>query len=150
MKLQQAEGFFDACVPENPTRDDLDQLVSDINFSNYERLLRRLYHARLSAGRTVEQVAELIGCDKDLIESIESGEYELSAGELREFALAVNSIVEYNVVDIAAERIAEKFIHRFTREAANEQWVAVRHYDWQTSKAVLALASTRGSITVTP
>ncbi|WP_405475703.1 helix-turn-helix domain-containing protein [Paenarthrobacter ilicis] len=73
------------------------QLVSDANNNSQHRLLFDLVRAREARGRTVEEVAEILGTTLDTVEDIESGDYEPNLTELRHYAYAIEAVIEFRV-----------------------------------------------------
>ncbi|PSS43662.1 hypothetical protein C6401_11070 [Arthrobacter woluwensis] len=70
-------------------------------------MLDELINAREAAGKSADDVAEYLGVTVDQVEEVESGQYELNLTELRQWALAVEAIVEIRVFNRALEKTPE-------------------------------------------
>jgi transcriptional regulator with XRE-family HTH domain len=60
--------------------------MSSVHSARYQELLRRLRKARLDAGMTQADVAELLDRPQSYVSKCESGERRIDATELEEFA----------------------------------------------------------------
>ncbi|WP_157365102.1 helix-turn-helix domain-containing protein [Arthrobacter sp. QXT-31] len=112
------------------------QLVSDANNSSQHKLLMDLAKARMMRGLTVQKVAELLGATTEIVEDIESGDYEPNLTELRQYAYAIEAVVEFRVHACAVEslsRISEKFWRHGS--VSDDLWVHVSWSDAMTERS---------------
>ncbi|UKA57510.1 helix-turn-helix domain-containing protein [Arthrobacter sp. FW306-2-2C-D06B] len=77
--------------------DDAAQSLADDNLGAQEHLWESLAAARRASGLTDEQVAERLGVTAELANAIGEGRIDITLGDLREFAYAVDAVVAYKV-----------------------------------------------------
>lgn len=117
------------------------QLVSDANNNYQKKLLHDLVEARRLRGRTVEEVAQLLHATAEVIEDIESGDYEPNLTELRQYAYAIEAVVEFRVHACAAEALST-FRGLMSHRLLNDNlWVNAAASPWSDAIHDLTAAS---------
>ena len=71
--------------------------MSSVHSTRYRELLKRLREARLKAGLTQEEVAELLGKPQSYVSKCESGERRVDVVELEDFAKLYGKRLSYFV-----------------------------------------------------
>ena len=79
------------------------QELTAANLDAQADLIIQLERARIISGRTIDQVAELLGIESELAQSILKGERDLTLHELRLLAFAADAVIEYEV-EAASEK----------------------------------------------
>lgn len=105
-----------------PSSDDCAQLVSDVNYSLVEDLITSLSEAREASGLEPLDVAKVLGVPTEMISEIESGEYDLSLDELREFLYAIDAIGSFKIIPNARKTIYDVLVKSASTSARN-MWV---------------------------
>lgn len=106
------------------------QLVSDANNSFQASLFDQLHAARIARGATVEEVARLLHADTSIVEDIESGDYEPNLTELRQYAWAIEAVIEYRVHSCAADPLAKFKSHMMTVPRTEDLWTTSTEISW--------------------
>lgn len=96
------------CEPK--TDPAVSNLISEANYSSQLRLLDQLRQARELCSMSTLEVAKKLHTTVEMVEDIESGDYELNLSELRQIAYAVDSFVEFRVHFNASSKISERLI----------------------------------------
>lgn len=68
-----------------------------INLANQKGLIRDLTQARHASGRSKQVVADLLGCEVEVIDLIENFEYDMTLSEIRVYAFAVDALIEIDI-----------------------------------------------------
>lgn len=76
---------------------DRAHVAARANIAAQNQLIRSLREFRLTAGVTVEDVARQCGTSGQIIEDIESGDWEMNLTELRHYANSVGAVVSFYV-----------------------------------------------------
>lgn len=97
--------------------------VADANLDQQEALVRGICTAQAESGRSVEELAALVGADPELIARAISGEDDLSLTEIRHIAVALNMVVGYRVYP--APRVWEIFERRHVQAMTRDLWTSV-------------------------
>lgn len=120
---------------------DVSQLVSDANNGYQSHLLKQLHNARRSRGRTVEEVAKLLGTDAAVVEDIESGDYEPNLTELRQYAWAIEAVIEYRVHACAGVSLSQYRFALMTSALVEEVWAPGGEIPWSDESSATSLTA---------
>ncbi len=96
-----------AVTPEDSVtaaRSAAKDFTARLNRRYQEGLVDQLVEAREAVGKSIAEVAAYLGIEVDLVEEVEAGEYELNLTELRQWALAVEVVIEIRVHNRAFDR----------------------------------------------
>ncbi|WP_284752635.1 hypothetical protein [Arthrobacter sp. efr-133-R2A-120] len=102
--------------------DDAAQSLADVNLGAQEHLWEALSAARVDSGLTHEQVATRLGVTAELAKAIGEGRIDVTLGDLREFAFAVDAVVAYKV----SPRYSTTF-DAFRRSLGELPWYSPTH-----------------------
>lgn len=135
------------------TDESISQLVSEANYSYQLRLVEALKVARSESGRSLQEVADLLGAPQELVRDIESNDYEMNLSELRQFAFAVDSVIEFRVHAGAAAALTsvQRIIERsggwdsLWQRHTSRSWSSARA-DVQATDAFVARVSEENAI----
>lgn len=106
------------------------QLVSDANNASQSRLFEQLVAARLAKGVSVDDVARLLHAETSIVEDIESGDYEPNLTELRQYAWAIEAVIDFRVHACAAEPLARFRSHMMAVSVSDEVWNSTTEVSW--------------------
>lgn len=123
IKLDAHGRLVPASSPGKPTTDECEQLVADINYSAIEDLLSSLLSTRLASGRSLTEVAATLDAPEEMVNDIETGNYELSLEELREYLYAIDAVASFKIVPNAREAIYSALVKASSISKAKDMWV---------------------------
>lgn len=78
-----------------------DLSLAQANVLAQQEMIQQLEAARIVSGRSVDEVAALLGVEPSMVQQSLSGERDLTLTELRLLAFAVDAVVEYEVESTA-------------------------------------------------
>ncbi|WP_445444457.1 hypothetical protein [Clavibacter sp. km3a] len=73
------------------------------NILHQQELFSELAEARIAAGRSVEEAAEILGVEPEILQRVEAGSEDMTLSELRQFAYAADAVISYHVQRKAGE-----------------------------------------------
>lgn len=125
-----------------PSIDECEQAVADLNFSAIKNLVNSFAKLRHASGRSVPEVARILGAPEDMVHQIESGNYGLSLDELSEYLYAINAVCSFRVAPNARTEVYSALVKKSSMRKAKNMWVEHKPAPSNeiTTRSVLGLA----------
>ena len=111
-----------------------EQIVARANLRIQREMVARFREIRESSGLSTSELADQLGATSEMVEAIESFEYDLSLTEIRHIAIALKAIVEVRVHIATAEHYAK------TARRTLEELIETRRI-WPSTKRVTSTPS---------
>ncbi|MGQ7788705.1 helix-turn-helix domain-containing protein [Nesterenkonia sp. K-15-9-6] len=136
-------------------RDVTPGLIARVNVRNQSELLEELRDAREASNLSESDLAERLGVDPEIVFQIESGEYELTLTELRQVALGLEVMIDFDVVrpsQVAFANGVEKYMVRVLErlDSKTPSWIDSRHSEDRENFSDAVLAALRRSLAHDP